>query len=152
MSSKTKIVVLHSKEVIYTAIFAALGIIMIILLVIMFSPNEKQETYQQDKTVTKAASYTPGVYSASITLNNSVIDIKVAVDENNINSIVLSNLTEAVCAMYPLIEPSFEKITAQIYESQSLDGVTYSEDQKYTSLVLLNAIDEALDKARIPED
>ena len=36
MGSKTKIVVLHMKEIIYTLIFAALGILLIILLVIMF--------------------------------------------------------------------------------------------------------------------
>ena len=36
MSSKTKIVVLHLKELIYTGIFAVLGILFIILLIIMF--------------------------------------------------------------------------------------------------------------------
>ena len=36
MGSRTKIVVLHMKEIIYTAIFAALGILLIVLLVIMF--------------------------------------------------------------------------------------------------------------------
>ena len=39
MSSRTKIVVLHMKEIIYTAIFAALGILLIILLFIMFRPD-----------------------------------------------------------------------------------------------------------------
>ena len=32
MSSKTRIVVLHMKEVIYTAIFLLLGLLMIVLL------------------------------------------------------------------------------------------------------------------------
>lgn len=36
MSSKTRIVVLHMKEVIYTAIFLVLGLLMIVLLLIMF--------------------------------------------------------------------------------------------------------------------
>ena len=43
MSSKTKIVVLHVKELIYTGIFAALGILFIILLIIMFLPKEKKQ-------------------------------------------------------------------------------------------------------------
>ena len=42
MSSKTKIVVLHMKEIIYTALFAFLGIILIILLAIMFFPGKKE--------------------------------------------------------------------------------------------------------------
>ena len=40
MSSKTKIVVLHMKEVIYTAIFLVLAILMIALLVMMFGPGK----------------------------------------------------------------------------------------------------------------
>ena len=42
MGSRTKIVVLHMKEIIYTAIFAALAVVLIVLLVIMFRPDEKQ--------------------------------------------------------------------------------------------------------------
>ena len=39
MKSKTKIIVLHMKEIIYT-IFAALGILLILLLILMFHPKE----------------------------------------------------------------------------------------------------------------
>lgn len=42
MSSRTKIVVLHMKEIIYTAIFAALAILLIILPVIMFKTDNKE--------------------------------------------------------------------------------------------------------------
>ena len=38
MSSKTKIVVLRMKEIIYTAIFVGLGILLITLFLIMFRP------------------------------------------------------------------------------------------------------------------
>ena len=43
MGSRTKIVVLHMKEIIYTAIFAALAIVLIILLVIMFRPGGRTD-------------------------------------------------------------------------------------------------------------
>ena len=36
----------------------------------------------------------------------------------------------------------------QVRQKGSTDGITYSADAKYTSLVLINAIDTALDKAR----
>ena len=39
MSSKTKIVVLHMKEVIYTVVLVFLGILLIQLLTFMFLPN-----------------------------------------------------------------------------------------------------------------
>ena len=43
MSAKTKIVVLHMKELIYTAIFAVLGILFIVLLAMMFLPGKDKE-------------------------------------------------------------------------------------------------------------
>ena len=43
MSSKTKIVVLRMKEIIYTAIFIGLGIILVTLLFIMFRPEKEPQ-------------------------------------------------------------------------------------------------------------
>lgn len=145
MSSKTKIVVLHLKELIYTGIFAVLGILFLILLIIMFLPKNKDK---DSNTVTPANSYMPGVYTTSLVLNDNVVDIEVTVDEANINNIRIVNLDEAVSAMYPLIEPAFEDLASQIRENQSLDGITYSDDNKYTSMVLLDAIKASLQKAK----
>ena len=49
--------------------------------------------------------------------------------------------------MYPLIEPSFEELSGQITENQSLEGITYSDDSRYTSILLLNAVEASLEKA-----
>ena len=59
MGSRTKIIVLHMKEIIYTAIFAALGILLIILLVIMFRPGKGTDTTGTEKQ------YTPGIYTST---------------------------------------------------------------------------------------
>ena len=152
MSSKTKIIVLHAKELIYTAIFVALGILLILLLVFMFLPKNTTDTKQSEDIygaadAQAADKYVPGIYTSSIILNNTAIDIEVAVDESHINSIRLINLDDAVATMYPLIEPSLDELISQIYENQSLEGISYSDDNKYTSMVLLEAIDAALGKA-----
>ena len=49
MSAKTKIVVLHMKELIYTAIFAVLGILFIVLLAMMFLPGKDKEKDREPK-------------------------------------------------------------------------------------------------------
>lgn len=147
MSSKTKIVVLHMKELVYTGIFAALGILFVILLIVMFLPkNEKKETMS---TITKTSvnNYIPGVYTTSLVLNDNVVDIEVTVDEHNINSIRLVNLSDAVTTMYPLIQPSFEQLANQIIEEQNLINITYPSESKYTSMVLMDAIRNSLNKA-----
>ena len=41
MSAKTKIVVLHMKEVIYTVLFVVLAIVLAILLFLMFGKDKK---------------------------------------------------------------------------------------------------------------
>ncbi|WWR16462.1 hypothetical protein V1224_03100 [Lachnospiraceae bacterium JLR.KK008] len=143
MSSRTKIIVLHLKELLYTGIFLVLGILFIVLLIIMFLPDKKQtkETAQTENA------YVPGIYTTSIQLGGSTVDIEVVVDENHINSLRLNTLDEAVATMYPLIEPSFDELAQQIEANQSLEGITYSDDNRYTSMLLLDAISKSLEKA-----
>lgn len=131
MSSKTKIVVLHMKEIIYTVVFLILAILMIALLVIMFGPKKDMET----------------TATAQIELNDNSFDVQVTVDSNHINSIELVNLSETTTAMYPLVEPSLENLATQIYATQSTENITYEDDSKYTSILLLEAIKSALAKA-----
>ena len=129
MSAKTKIIVLHMKEVIYTGIFLLLAVILAIVLFFMFGPGQKKSTSADAKS-----RYKPGIYTSSIDLNENTFDLEV-------------NLSESTAAMFPLMEPALESLASQIYTSQSLENIQYSEDQKYTSMILLNAIETALKKA-----
>ena len=140
MSSRTKIVVLHMKEIIYTAVFAALAVLLIVLLMFMFLPKNKEARTNEEK-------YMPGVYTSTVTLNNTALEVEVTVDEAHINSIRFSNLDETVATMFPLIQPAIEDIAEQVYDHQSLENIQYSEDNPYTSQVIINAIEEALKKA-----
>ena len=121
MSAKTKIVVLHMKEMIYTLVFAGLGILLILLLIFMFLPK------QRDKS-TETMKYVAGVYTSTIQFNDSTIDV-------------------AVTTMYPLMESAVENLADQIVTKQSTENISYSEDNQYTSMVILNAVDDALKKA-----
>ena len=131
------------KEIIYTAIFAALGILLVILLFIMFRPEKDTAGADTGKQ------YTPGIYTSSLTLNNTNLEVEVSVDESRINSIRFSNLDETVTTMFPLIQPAIEDIAEQVYETQSLDDVSLSEDAPYTSQIILDAIKEAVEKAAV---
>ena len=61
MSSKTKIVVLHTKEVIYTGIFVVLAVVLAVLLFLMFGKNKNADPASAD------AIYHAGVYTSPIT-------------------------------------------------------------------------------------
>ena len=141
MSSKTKIIVLRMKEIIYTGIFLGLAVLLIALCLIMFRPKKDEET--------QAASYIPGVYTASLNLGSQDVNVQVAVDSDAITSISLVPLNEAVTTMYPLMEPALEELSEQIISTQSLENLTYSSQSHYTSTALLGAIERALEKAKI---
>lgn len=140
MSSKTRIVVLHMKEIVYTVIFAVLAIVLLLLMFAMFRPKHQETSAETQK-------YIPGIYTSTVTLNNTALEVEVSVDESHINSVRFSNLDETVATMYPLIQPAIEDLAEQICKKQSLNDIEYSKDSPYTSQVLLQAVSEALKKA-----
>ena len=141
MSRQTKILVLHMKELVYTAIFLVLGVILVVLLITMFGTGKKETP------TAESAAYIPGIYTSSIDFQNHSVDVEVIVDRNRIKDISLINLEDSVAVMYPLMEPTIEHLRDQILEQQSLDGITYEAENQYTSAVLINAVDQALKKA-----
>lgn len=141
MSSKTKIVVLHMKEIIYTAIFLALAIVFALLLVFMFLPKVKE-------TSGELRTYQPGTYTSEMTVGNTSLEVEVTVDKDSITSIRFSNMNETIDAMYPLVQPAMEDISSQIIDTQSLNDLSYQEDNSYTSQAIVNAIDQALKKSQ----
>ena len=125
------------KELVYTAIFLVLGVILVVLLVTMFGTGKKESP------TAESAAYIPGIYTSSIEFQNRSVDVQVIVDKNRIKDISLVNLEDSVAVMYPLMEPTIKHLCDQILEQQSLDGVTYEAENQYTSAVLLHAIDQA---------
>ena len=144
MSAKTKIVVLQMKEVIYTGIFVVLGVLLILLLIFMFLPKDTGENEILD-----TSAYVAGIYTAELSFNNQAVSIEVVVDHNKISSIGLVNLNETITTMYPSFQPTLENIAEQIISSQSLENITYPDNAKYTSVMLLEAVKLALDKASV---
>lgn len=154
------------KELIYTGIFAALGILFIVLLIIMFLPDKDQSespgasdsptvsggdmTGDAATSASSESLYIPGIYTTELVLGGQTIDVEVIVDHDTISSIRLVDLSESVTTMYPLLEPTLESICEQIYETQSLENIEYGAESKYTALVLLEAVRTSLDKASNP--
>ena len=145
MSAHTKIVVLRSKELLYTILLLFIGILIILVLLSLFLPSD---SVSQDS----AALYVPGVYSTTLQLGNAAAQLQVTVDADHINGIELINLDEAVTTMYPLMEPCLDELTAKVLDQQGLDNVSYSSESKYTSIMLLTAISQSLDKAAVQSE
>ena len=141
MSAKTKIVVLHMKKLVFAGTAAILGIIFLFLLFFMLH-NRENSAGESVPTL-----YVPGVYTSSVMIDQNSLDVQVTVDENHINSISLINLDDTMETMYPLIRPTLEELSQQIITKQSVDDITYSKNNQYTSMLLLSAVTDALEKA-----
>ena len=140
MGSQTKIVVVKAKELIYTGIFLVLGILFVILLITMFGKDKNKDSASVQK-------YVPGVYSSTITLGENTLNVSVAVDEDTISGVSIENLNETVTTMYPLLEPALNEINSQISIVDNVDDITYSKENQYTYIILIQAVKNALEQA-----
>ena len=105
-----------------------------------------------DTNTTAQNTYVPGIYSSTLLLGTAHVELQVAVDKNHINSITLTNLDESVTTLYPLMSPTLSELSAVILSEQSIENVSYGEDNRYTSMLLMQAISAALDKAAVSEN
>lgn len=143
MGANTKIFVFKAKELIYTGIFIVLGVLFILLLIFMFLP--KQES--KPNSTKPAMEYLAGVYSSTIHLGGSSLDVKVAITDEKVTSISLSGLDEATAAMYPLLETTVNDINKQLESVDSIDELTFDSESPYTNTLLKQAMQNAVSKA-----
>lgn len=149
MSAKTKIIVLHVKELVAAGILAALGLFLILLLVILFLPgkSEKESPVGQSDAAPK---YRPGIYTAQLRLGDQSIEVETILEADRITSIRLINLDEAITTAYPLLMPTMDTICRQVCENQSTENVKTESSARYTSMALLSAIQSCIDKGSLP--
>lgn len=140
MNKSTKIVVLRSRELIYTGIFVILGMILILLFILMFFQKSAKEKEQ--------AKYRPGIYTSTLTLGDSTLNVEVTVDENHIKQVNLVNVDESITTMYPLLTPTLEEINEKLSTTDNLEELTSSKNQ-YTNILLIQSIKNAAKKAEI---
>ena len=156
MSGSTRIVVIPLKKlIVMVCVIAALIILAAIFIFGGSSSDAAKSTGVNISTSTDTVkkntscpTYSPGVYTSSILLNGTPIDIQVTVDSDNINNIEMVNLSESVQTMYPMLNSSFDEIKTAVINNGSTDNITYYAGSKYTATMLLSAIDSALAKAR----
>ncbi len=118
------------------------------------SSNAANSTAQTSTSgsLTEQSTYIPGIYSSTLLLGNTNVELQVAVDKNHINSITLTNLDESITTLYPLMSPTLTELASVILSEQSIDNINYGTENRYTSMLLMQAITEALDKAAVSEN
>ncbi len=157
--SRTRIVIFQLKEIIYTAIFAGLGILLLILLFFMFWPDKEKDSADvsspssiskdrtEDSASTSSGTYIAGIYTSELKLGDSTLDLQVSLDEDRVKSVEIINLKESVETMYPLIKPAVKDISDQLTQNVSPEEVVLSDDSPYTSQLILDTVCQIMEEA-----
>ncbi len=146
--SRTRIVILQMKEIIYTAIFVGLGILLLAVLFFIFAPDGKDAADVSDKGDSDAV-YEAGVYNSELTIGDNVVNLQVTLDENQVKSVEIINLDDTVSAMYPLMKPSVKEISNQLSTGVSTEEVVLSKEGQYTQKMILDAVDTVTDEHKL---
>lgn len=148
--AKTRIIVLQRKKLLTIAIPVAIGLVLLIVMIALSGKKKNASVPPPsagDSAVQDTPTYRPGVYSSVLSLNDSALNLEVIVDANHINAVRLVNLDEATQAMYPLVEPSINDISAQLAAGTALSDLTLTESSQYTQTLLIDGIRQVLKKA-----
>ena len=147
----TKIFVLQMKDIIRWGLFALLGIVLLTALLFFIIPRGSGEAEAPiSPRPTTQARYIPGVYAATIVLNDEPVQVRVTVSENEILSIYMTDLAEISQVFFPLFEPRMRDLAEEILRHQSayIDPTT---DYPVTTSILQQAVIAALQMA-YPQD
>lgn len=140
----TRIVVLQSKKVIYSMILIALGILAIIILIMMFVPGKDKNGETASVPNDIEQEYEAGVYTKEIQIGDTMVNLQLSLDENNVKSVELVNLDESVETMYPLMQPTVEKISKQLAAGKSMEEIVISEESQYTEKLIVQSVSEMM--------
>lgn len=138
MNSQTRIIVIRQKYLLYLAVCLAIILLLGILIMVTGKDTGNKESTTE---------YVAGVYSSTIVLNGNPVDIQVIIDTDKIHSIGIVNTTESIATMYPMFGSCFDDIKNQVIAANTTENIVYSPDNRYTSIVITNAIEEAIKKA-----
>ncbi|MBR3909957.1 MAG: hypothetical protein IKJ54_01515, partial [Anaerotignum sp.] len=96
----TKFVVVKARELIKTAVFAVLGVIIIVGLITFFLHMGDDEN---------TGMYRDGTYYGEMETGGEVSEIAVKIRNGEITAVSVEETTEAVAVFYPLLETAVEE-------------------------------------------
>lgn len=134
----TKFVVVKAKDLIKTAVFAVLGVIIIVGLITFFLHMGDDEN---------TGMYRDGTYYGEVSTGGALTEIAVKVKDGQIAKISMEEPAAAVAVFYPLLEDTAEVVGKAVVESQSLE-VEVSPENAYSAQLILDTVAECLEKAK----
>lgn len=135
----TKFVVVKMRELVKTAVFAVLGVIILVGLVLFFL---------RMGTESDSGLYKNGKYEAQLPISNTDVGVEVTVKDGKIADVVMQTQSESVAVMYPLLQDAVAEVKQQVIQKQSTADVTVSAKNTYSTQAILQAVTTCLEEAQ----
>ena len=129
--------VVKAKELIKTAVFAVLGVIIIVGLITFFLHMGDEEN---------TGMYRDGTYYGEMEVGGEVTEIAVEIRDGQIADISMEEPAEAVTVFYPLLETAAEEVGQAVVATQSLT-VEVEPENAHSAQLILDTVAECLEKA-----
>ena len=133
----TKFVVVKARELIKTAVFAVLGVIIIVGLITFF-------LHMGDDKNT--GMYRDGTYYGEMEVGGEITEIAVEIKDGQIADISMEEPAEAVTVFYPLLETAAEEVGQAVVATQSLT-VEVEPENAHSAQLILDTVAKCLEKA-----
>ena len=130
---RTRFMVVKAKELIKTAVFAVLGVIILVGLIAFFLNMGKHD-----------GAYRDGTYYEEIQLGEETAEVAVTIAEGRIAAVSMEEETEAV--FYPLLAEVTETVGQAVIENQSAEIAVESENP-HSAQAILDAVAACLEQA-----
>ncbi len=134
----TKFVVVKAKELVKTAVFAVLGVIILVGLITFFLHMGDDEN---------TGMYQDGTYYGEMYTGTEVTEVAVKIKNDEIVAVSMEEPTESVAVFYPLLESAAEKVAEEVVATQSL-SVEVEQESAYSAQLVLDAIAACLEQAK----
>ena len=133
----TRFLVVRLKEVIRTAIFAVLGLIILFGLIHFFLGVKEQSS---------SSIYRNGTYYGSLTVGNEGALVAVTVEKGKISQVSLEEQSTGFSLFYPQVEKAAQNIGEQVVKQQNAN-VELDQKYIYSSAKALGAVQEGVQQA-----
>ena len=126
--------VVKARELIKTAVFAVLGVIILVGLIVFFLNMGKQDVAYRD-----------GTYYAEMRLGGETAEVAVTIAEGRITEVSMAE-AETVAVFYPLLEAAAQEVGQAVVETQSAE-VSLESENPHSAQAVLEAVAACLEQA-----
>jgi len=134
------------RDVIRVGAIALVALVLIILALVLLVPRGGRE--RNNEQIPNTDTFVPGTYASTIILNDKPVEVRVAVSEEEILYVYLSDMSDVQRVFFPLFEPRMHDLADEILRYQSA-YINPQTDYPITTDILHRAVKAALEMAAV---